>query len=302
MEKPEKSPSRNWRFVSWLCILAFVSLGIWWMVYLPTVGKGGLFLAIGATLMPLFWEKIGTVARMSWIAMLFLLLAVEYRAIDKDRADFVRDEASRRKEENQKFSDIGESITTNVQKLLDHSELEFAATMARSDRILNGVNDTVKTETGGDSYLWYEPRVTAIGEDALEGYKNTVILTAFPRVIGHYSLPVVHVEVFGGPYGWIIGGGSSTPGLEYQLFSPKELARSRQSLSIKYAQENNAKELFHVSINAPNGSYEEQILVEKFGENWEFGARLFKAGNTKPLRMSASLGFPKGMLRPKATW
>ena len=66
--------------------------------------------------MPLFWDKVGIVARMSWIAMLFLLLAVEYRAIDKDRADFAKDEARRRQEENQKFADIGTSITTNVQK------------------------------------------------------------------------------------------------------------------------------------------------------------------------------------------
>ena len=34
--------------------------------------------------MPLFWEKIGVFGKMSWIAMLFLLLGVEYRAIDKE--------------------------------------------------------------------------------------------------------------------------------------------------------------------------------------------------------------------------
>jgi hypothetical protein len=154
MAEPSKSALRVWGILSWLCVLALLILGIWWMFHLPTVGKGGLFLAVGATLMPLFWEKVGTIARMSWIAMLFLLLAVEYRAIDKDRADFARDEACRRREENQKFSNIGTTITNNVQKLLDHSDSEFAKTMARSDAIMSGVADSTKTQTGGNSFAF----------------------------------------------------------------------------------------------------------------------------------------------------
>jgi hypothetical protein len=154
MAEPSKSKPRVWGMLSWLCVLALFVLGIWWMFHLPTVGKGGLFLAVGATLMPLFWEKVGTIARMSWIAMLFLLLAVEYRAIDKDRADFARDEAYRRQEESQKFSGIGTTITNNVQKLLDHSDSEFAKTMARSDAIMSGVVDSIKTQTGGNSFAF----------------------------------------------------------------------------------------------------------------------------------------------------
>ena len=156
MAEPSKSALRVWGKLSWLCVLALLLLGIWWMFHLPTVGKGGLFLAVGATLMPLFWEKVGTIARMSWIAMLFLLLAVEYRAIDKDRADFARDEVCRRHEENQKFSDIGTAITNNVQKLLNHSDLEFAKTMARSDAIMSGVADSIKTQTGGSSFCYID--------------------------------------------------------------------------------------------------------------------------------------------------
>ena len=54
---------------------------------MPTVGKGGLLLAMGAVLLPLFWEKIGTALRMLWILMLFVLLAAEYRAIEKDQRE-----------------------------------------------------------------------------------------------------------------------------------------------------------------------------------------------------------------------
>jgi hypothetical protein len=82
-----ESEFRIWQALSWLSVVVFLCFGIWWMLYLPTVGKGGLFLAAGAVLMPLFWEKIDVIGRMSWVAMLFLLLGVEYRAIDKEHHD-----------------------------------------------------------------------------------------------------------------------------------------------------------------------------------------------------------------------
>ncbi len=163
MAEPSKSSLRVLGIFYWLCLLALL-LGIWWMFHLPNIGKGGLFLAVGATLMPLFWEKVGTIARTFWIAMLFLLLAVEYRAIDKDRADFARDETYRGQEENKKFSKIGITITNNVQKLLDHSDSEFAKTMARSDAIISGVADSIKTQTGGNSrcYIDFYPAMNTL--------------------------------------------------------------------------------------------------------------------------------------------
>ena len=58
--------------------------GAWWLFRVPPVGKGGGLLAVGATLMPLFWDKMASFGRMSWVFMLFVLLAVEYRAINKE--------------------------------------------------------------------------------------------------------------------------------------------------------------------------------------------------------------------------
>jgi hypothetical protein len=84
--------------------------------------------------MPLFWEKIGTAGKMSWIAMLFLLLGVEYRAIDKDRHDFTEADTIRRNEENHQFSVIGETITANVDKILKQSDAQFKETLAQQSR------------------------------------------------------------------------------------------------------------------------------------------------------------------------
>jgi hypothetical protein len=75
------------RLLNWAFVLSFIAVGTWWQWHLPTAGKGGLVLAVGATLMPIFWEKVGVLGKAFWIGMLFLLLGVEYRAIDKDRED-----------------------------------------------------------------------------------------------------------------------------------------------------------------------------------------------------------------------
>jgi hypothetical protein len=183
---------------------------------------------------------------------------------------------------------------------LDDTKSGLEATKNGLERTSSGLSSTaadlkdlIGKTTGGASYLWYEPTVMAIGENALEGYKNTVIVNAFPRVFGHYSLPFAHVEVVG-PEGWVFGGASPNPSLEYQAIGPNELLRSRQGMSVKYPQAKHTNDTIHVLINTSNGSYEELIRVEKIGEKWVFGARLYKVGKKAPLRTVTSSGFPKG--------
>lgn len=119
MEQISGSELRKWRVLSWMVVVGLLGLGIWWMFSLPTVGKGGIFLAVGATLMPLFWEKIGAGGKMSWIAMLFLLLSVEYRAIDKEHTEYANDQRAARKEERDSFDDLLKTQQAGVQAILD---------------------------------------------------------------------------------------------------------------------------------------------------------------------------------------
>lgn len=77
----------RWRLRGWIFVGCFIFIGVCWNIWLPSAGKGGLLLAVGATLMPLFWEKATVFGKMFWIVMLFVLLAVEYRAIDKEHRD-----------------------------------------------------------------------------------------------------------------------------------------------------------------------------------------------------------------------
>jgi hypothetical protein len=92
-ESTEKN-SRMYSILGWLGALIGISVGLLWRFHLPTVGKAGLALALGATLMPLIWEKAKVPCKMLWIAMLFLMLWDEYRTIDRDHRELVDKETT----------------------------------------------------------------------------------------------------------------------------------------------------------------------------------------------------------------
>jgi len=147
---------RRWTAFSWLVVVAFLALGIWWLFRLPTVGKGGLFLAVGATLMPLFWEKVGIAGRMSWIAMLFVLLAVEYRAIDKEHHN--NDIAQQRALETigNEFTGVLTDQQNGFAALIGKSDKAFKQTTEQASAQFNATMDRAQENinhiTGGNSF------------------------------------------------------------------------------------------------------------------------------------------------------
>lgn len=145
-----KRPIPDW--FHFLLQITTAALLIHWHWKPPGSNKAVLILAAVAALMVL--ADMRPLHKAIYFVLIIALVFTENRAIDKERADFARDEASRRQEENQQFSDIGDSITTNVGKLLEHSDNEFAKTMARSDAIMSGVADSIKTQSGGNSFAF----------------------------------------------------------------------------------------------------------------------------------------------------
>jgi hypothetical protein len=71
----------------WATVCVCLPWGLWWYFHIPTPGKGGLLLALVATIMPLVWEDVAAIGRASLILTLVVLFAVEYRAIDKEHKD-----------------------------------------------------------------------------------------------------------------------------------------------------------------------------------------------------------------------
>jgi len=146
----EKKPIPHWFHFGLQVIVGGYAL--YWHWKLPPPNKAVLALAACAALMVL--AEMRPIHKAVYFVLIVALVFTESRAIDKDRADFASDEFCRRQEENQQFSNIGDAITTNVGKLLEHSDQEFAKTMARSDAIMSGVVDSIKTQTGGNSFAF----------------------------------------------------------------------------------------------------------------------------------------------------
>jgi hypothetical protein len=143
MAEMSEGELRMWRRCSWAALVFFLGFGAWWSFRLPTVGKGGLLLAMGATLMPLFWDKITAVGKMFWIGMLFVLLSVEYRAIDNDRE---KSEAAQRKEleeigkgfqgvltqQQTNFTTLMQTSQANFKTLIESEQVNFEKMLANS--------------------------------------------------------------------------------------------------------------------------------------------------------------------------
>ncbi|MFZ0636299.1 MAG: hypothetical protein WA755_05570 [Candidatus Acidiferrales bacterium] len=147
-----KKPVPHWfHFGLQLVVVGFV---LYWHRNVPAPNKAVLALAACAALM--VFAEMRPVHKAIYCILIVALVFTENHAIDKDRADFARDEACRRQEENQQFSKIGNAITTNVGKLLEHSDQEFANTIAKSDAIMSGVTDSIKTQTGGNSFAFID--------------------------------------------------------------------------------------------------------------------------------------------------
>jgi hypothetical protein len=108
-------------YIGLAVLLPCIAVGLWWSWELPTPGKGGLLLALVATLMTLFWEKHNVILRSAWIAVLFIIFSVEYRAIDKDRRDFAAEQKNARHEERESFGKLLDKEQTNLDTILKNN-------------------------------------------------------------------------------------------------------------------------------------------------------------------------------------
>ncbi|MGC2098710.1 MAG: hypothetical protein WA646_19400 [Candidatus Sulfotelmatobacter sp.] len=71
---------------------------------------------------------------MMWIAMLFLLLGVEYRAIDKEHNDYTKDQSDARKEERDSFQRLLDKQEDSVRRILEQEDQHFKDTFAEAIR------------------------------------------------------------------------------------------------------------------------------------------------------------------------
>src|ERR1700730_9352443 len=124
-----------------------VPLVIWWWYDLPSPGYAIGVVALLAAVMSTQgdmrrWQKA------LWMLLIGAFVILEFRTIDKDRGDAVLADAQRRIAENSQFL----TIVTGLLDSNQQSQKQFQETMSRLDATLNRVGDSIKTQTGGDSF------------------------------------------------------------------------------------------------------------------------------------------------------
>jgi hypothetical protein len=260
---------------------------IYWYSHPPAPNKAVLALAAVAALMVL--ADMRPLHKAIYLVIIIALVFTENRSINKDRADFARDEAGRRQEENQKFFDIGTAITNNVQKLLEHSDSEFAKTMSRSDAIMSGVVDSIKTQTGGNSFAFIT--FTAEPAQTFEMHWNDF---AAPRgepyflvsvtSHGRYPLRGTHAimtdderrlaamqEYNKHPNGdWIraINSADSEYQIPYLRPQSNEAPQGEVDVIGIYPMEQTDSKRLSINFSAPNGYWNEVLHLGRVNGNW----------------------------------
>jgi hypothetical protein len=231
-----------------------------------------------------------------WLAIVLALFYLEDKAIDEDRSESETRQQEALRLEQRQFA----KVLADSQQHFDETLGEMRDLEGTSKQTLSLSGTALRQITGGSSYLYYECQMPLgpIEMDVPGAKKGSMILNGVPRLVGRYPLHNVHIEV-AGPTGWVIGG--PAPALEYGTFGPEELGRSRAGLQLAFMPDN-PKQFFAVFINTSNGSYDQIILVRKFGDRWLWASRLYKMPSRLPIHTWAADGFPKSELKPDASW
>lgn len=152
MEEPNgKRWYSLWGFLCQLVFVGFILYWSWrWPNHVPVPGYAVTILGVAAVVMAVRADRFTRIENIIWIGVAVALCFVEIRAIRQDREVAARDQAEARKKEEDNFQKIAEGIARSIQE----SDVNFEQTMRRSDRIIAGVGDSVRMQTGGDSFAY----------------------------------------------------------------------------------------------------------------------------------------------------
>lgn len=138
--------------------IAFGSLTLYWFYCVPPPGYAIGALAVLAGIMSV--REMKTLAKISWVFLLICLLIMEFRAIDKDRADNEQKQREFFASQKSGFSSIATQASSN-----------FEATTSGLKTAINGLNGVLETTqgvasvakknldavSGGNSFAYFMP-------------------------------------------------------------------------------------------------------------------------------------------------
>ena len=138
----------RWGFYLQAFVILVCLVWLQWWPLIPTVAIG--FLGVVAVIMTVRADHFSHAERVVWTMIAVALFLTEMHSVYKDRNEHDAQQAETRERETENFEKIAGRITNAIEK----SDHNFAEVMKRSNRILGGVTDTIKTETGGDSFAF----------------------------------------------------------------------------------------------------------------------------------------------------
>ncbi len=152
-EMEQKKRRTHWFHIpAQLVVLGFI---VYWHFHLPAPNKAVLILTGVTVVMALLDMRPSHKA--IYLLLVIALIFIENRAINKDHEDMVKAEGERRKveddrrkEENSKFNGIVDGLNAAIK----NSDKQFRATMSRFNATIDRVEDSIKSQTGGDSFAY----------------------------------------------------------------------------------------------------------------------------------------------------
>jgi hypothetical protein len=118
----------------------------------PPVGVWIGILGLLGVIVPLVRDpqRIGKREKAIWTFVLFAFLLLEIKSVYQDRNEHDTEQRLARERSEHNFQTIANGISETIRT----SERQFEATMRKSDKIMGGVSDSIRTQTGGDSFAY----------------------------------------------------------------------------------------------------------------------------------------------------
>lgn len=139
-----------------VCLLIVCAGACCWFSFdIPAPGAAVAVLGAVAGIVGL--RRMDEPEKVCWMFAMFWLLFIEIKSIQKDRTQNETERRHARAEELQKFTEIAQRLTTNI----DNGQKQFDATMARTSDVLRATqkaihvaSEAVDSAIGGDSYCY----------------------------------------------------------------------------------------------------------------------------------------------------
>jgi hypothetical protein len=94
--------------------------------------------------------RIGKWEKATWVFVMFALLLLEIKSVYQDRNEHDTEQRLAREQSERNFQGIASGISETIRT----SEQQFADTMQKSDAIMGRVGDSIKSQTGGESFAY----------------------------------------------------------------------------------------------------------------------------------------------------